>query len=395
MFQNKAKIFKATLLAALLTLSIVSIALAADYWSVSFPHLNNVTGKVTGESARSYNTALFKLTKDSDTMWGYCTDIKNQTTSGTQYKPSDEPVSCQVLYVIHDAEYGPKDQASMNKGKVEVGQSAVWHYSDSFDITDPTSINQNGKTFADYTDLVNNVDANAQAWCSAADVANFDFVMVRTGNCQYVIKVLNAPGGNLAGYQFDIFADGSKIGTTDPTNAEGLVFYSDGTCTNPEDLKARITVDIPDGNKGGLVMVDKDDSPKQKVVVPTQGGKVILERMPEEPTLISLQSMDAVGGYGRATINWETASELQNAGFNLYRAPSADGPWEQVNGDLIPGQGNSQFGWSYSFADAPGFGRYFYMLEDVETTGITTLHDPVEVSVSPAFLAPFFRPVAP
>ncbi|HUW94797.1 MAG TPA: hypothetical protein VMW58_03350 [Anaerolineae bacterium] len=82
-------------------------------------------------------------------------------------------------------------------------------------------------------------------------------------------------------------------------------------------------------------------------------------------------------------IEWETASERDNLGFNLYRAESAEGTgsgaYVQLNKDLIPGTGNPIQGGSYSFVDqhvAVGV-HYYYWLEDVEVGGLTTLHGPV------------------
>ena len=40
-------------------------------------------------------------------------------------------------------------------------------------------------------------------------------------------------------------------------------------------------------------------------------------------------------------LSWETASELDNLGFHLYRSVSADGPYERITSALIPGLGSS------------------------------------------------------
>ena len=39
------------------------------------------------------------------------------------------------------------------------------------------------------------------------------------------------------------------------------------------------------------------------------------------------------------TVAWETAAEVANAGFNVYRSVSADALGEMVNGALIAGYG--------------------------------------------------------
>jgi hypothetical protein len=79
-------------------------------------------------------------------------------------------------------------------------------------------------------------------------------------------------------------------------------------------------------------------------------------------------------------VNWETASEVGTAGFNLYRAPVSDNApeqaWEKVNIELIPAQGDEVVGASYRFEDdglAPGR-RYAYRIEEVEWDGGSTVY---------------------
>jgi hypothetical protein len=78
-------------------------------------------------------------------------------------------------------------------------------------------------------------------------------------------------------------------------------------------------------------------------------------------------------------LSWETASELDNLGFHLYRAASGNGPWTRITPFLIPGLGSSPEGKRYSFVDAGlvNGATYFYRLEDVDRSGETTSHGPV------------------
>ena len=89
---------------------------------------------------------------------------------------------------------------------------------------------------------------------------------------------------------------------------------------------------------------------------------------------------------GKVMVQWETASEVNTAGFNLYRADSEAGPYVKVNVALIPASGNQLTGSSYKYDDAgvqPGR-VYYYELEDVETTGKATRQAPIQVAVSAA-----------
>ena len=46
-----------------------------------------------------------------------------------------------------------------------------------------------------------------------------------------------------------------------------------------------------------------------------------------EPTLIDLIGFEAQGTWRRIILKWNTASEIDNAGFNIYRADAEDGEY--------------------------------------------------------------------
>jgi hypothetical protein len=112
-------------------------------------------------------------------------------------------------------------------------------------------------------------------------------------------------------------------------------------------------------------------------------------------TAIKLDKFDASASRGKVSLNWATGTEIDNAGFNLYRSASADGQLVKVNGGMISAQAGAASGASYKATDAPGYGTFYYWLEDVSTGGAAKLHGPVKVTLSPAFRAPAYRPVLP
>ena len=114
-----------------------------------------------------------------------------------------------------------------------------------------------------------------------------------------------------------------------------------------------------------------------------------------DPTAITLASFTAEVDAGGVALAWETGTEIDNAGFNLYRAPSANGPWNKINGVLIAAQGDAVAGASYSFVDAPGYGTFFYKLEDVDFNGVSELHGPVAATLAAPFRRPQYRPTLP
>lgn len=99
-------------------------------------------------------------------------------------------------------------------------------------------------------------------------------------------------------------------------------------------------------------------------------------------TAVKLISL-AGSGYDREVhLSWETASELENLGFHLYRSTTADGPYERITATAIPGLGSSPNGAKYSYVDAGLVNgvTYYYKLEDIETSGRTKHHGPVSAT---------------
>lgn len=86
------------------------------------------------------------------------------------------------------------------------------------------------------------------------------------------------------------------------------------------------------------------------------------------------------------TVEWRTETEINAAGFNVYRASSVDGPYSKLNDELIPGEGGPTSGASYVYVDdnvQPGT-TYYYRLEDIELDNSAVQHPPLE------FTAPRF-----
>jgi hypothetical protein len=91
-------------------------------------------------------------------------------------------------------------------------------------------------------------------------------------------------------------------------------------------------------------------------------------------------------------VEWSTASELNTAGFNLYRSENPDGPFAKINDDLIPASPDPLTGGSYSYTDKNvSTGQtYYYQLEDVEISGgANRTEDTVKVKASGGGLMEF------
>ncbi|KKM67490.1 hypothetical protein LCGC14_1470580, partial [marine sediment metagenome] len=97
------------------------------------------------------------------------------------------------------------------------------------------------------------------------------------------------------------------------------------------------------------------------------------------PTVVDLISFTATGQSSFVLVEWETAQEIDNLGFNLYRSSDPYGSFTKLNSSLIPGLISSIKGRKYTHIDT-GVTRdvlYYYMLEDVDLSGTRTMHGPI------------------
>lgn len=99
-----------------------------------------------------------------------------------------------------------------------------------------------------------------------------------------------------------------------------------------------------------------------------------------DTTLVTLSSFEAVSAGRNVVVQWTTETEIDNAGFNLFRSVNG-GEYEQVNAALIPADGIAGGGAAYEFIDAapPKRFRCTYMLQDIDFDGTATMHGPVRV----------------
>lgn len=95
---------------------------------------------------------------------------------------------------------------------------------------------------------------------------------------------------------------------------------------------------------------------------------------------------------GRIQVTWETASEVDVAGFRVERSSREGAPWKAV-GVLIPARGNAAGGARYVVMDSPGVGAFRYRVEVVGAVDAPQTFGPVETVVRAlrAFLTAVWR----
>lgn len=100
------------------------------------------------------------------------------------------------------------------------------------------------------------------------------------------------------------------------------------------------------------------------------------------PTVITLSSFDATAAHKKVLLSWTTESEIDNAGFNMYRSESENGEYVKINDALMPAKSSATAGASYEFVDRDVKNRktYWYKLEDIDLKGVSAFHGPVSAT---------------
>ncbi len=96
-------------------------------------------------------------------------------------------------------------------------------------------------------------------------------------------------------------------------------------------------------------------------------------------TAVTLISFNASGQGNAVNVGWQTAQEIANMGFNVYRGRSPSGPFAKLNRVMVPGLLYSASGKAYRYLDdtvTPGQ-LYYYKLEDIDADGTRTVHGPI------------------
>jgi len=152
-----------------------------------------------------------------------------------------------------------------------------------------------------------------------------------------------------------------------------------------EDQRSGFTV------TGNVKLIWNEDGHPQEI----PGFHIFAMNTHEAPTLITLASFEASAGINSVTVAWETASESDNAGFNIHRAagtwwffdvlfamePETD-EYEKINSEIVPAAGGESHGKVYSYVDESlmFWMTYYYKLESIDNSGESSFFGPVKAT---------------
>jgi len=131
--------------------------------------------------------------------------------------------------------------------------------------------------------------------------------------------------------------------------------------------------------------------------VSTFSRYALTSNTPSESNLITLTRFEAAPAVGGGiVIAWETASELDTAGYHLWRSEQPDAGYLRITPALLSARGGPTRSATYTFADRAALpGRtYHYRLEEVDISGLSAFYGPTS-PVSGLAHGPVFRAFLP
>ncbi|MCX5884363.1 MAG: alpha/beta fold hydrolase [Proteobacteria bacterium] len=186
-----------------------------------------------------------------------------------------------------------------------------------------------------------------------------NFTVANTGNADLIIGTLSLTGSEAGDFTIQQeTCSGRTLGISSEECTVDVLFTPTAS-----------------GLRNANLTITSNDPDRPTADVPISGEGIT-------PTVIQLSSFTATSSDRKVILEWTTASEIDNAGFNLYRAESENGQYAKINPSLIPAQGSSTKGASYQFIDENVQNRktYYYKLEDIDLNGKSTMHGPVSAT---------------
>jgi len=102
-----------------------------------------------------------------------------------------------------------------------------------------------------------------------------------------------------------------------------------------------------------------------------------------DPTYIELSKFIVKQKRSKVIVKWKTATEVDNFGFYILRSESENGEFIRIS-KFIKAKKNAVSGAKYKYPDrkVKTGNTYYYKLEDVDTSGNSTIHDADKVKIS-------------
>lgn len=232
-----------------------------------------------------------------------------------------------------------------------------------------------GNVFIEDARIVPDVNENGTPDILISGI-NPNIYVLDGSNGQYIWG--NNTGGNILGIGVltDLTGDGvSEVGSASLNNLAhvfdgrtGIILftYAFGGGGNSTAAEYIIPVD------------DVDNNLSHEFAVGSRDGRVIMFSGGEDAIPVEMTSFTASVNKNSVTLNWSTATELNNMGFDIER--KSDGNWSKIG--FVQGKGTTSEKSIYSFTDENlEFGKFTYRLKQVDFDGSFSYSTIVEVEI--------------
>jgi len=326
----------------------------------------NLTGTGQGESvtftdpytnsSRSTFAGEMIATVDGHATLFYCVDIR-RTLSFPDVCHRDSAVSNpKIIYILNN--YRPykanNDSLSNNNRERAAIQLAIWHFSDGVNANTITSSTIKNRTL----EII--ADANANG--TFTDVVATISIEAGVGPDDFYVKTLDQNGNGIAVNNIVLTYDQGTLSTyTVNTNSSGISPDVEVTGPGFGTISATAMVTMPQG-------ITYTCPGKQRLVIamPTIAERKVLSDWGALP--VEMISFIANSSNRNVTLNWATASEINNSGFDIERKAVSSNGWTKVGN--VSGNGNTSSTQNYTFTDRNVLtGTYNYRLKQIDFNG--------------------------
>ncbi|MDO8550160.1 MAG: choice-of-anchor B family protein [Ignavibacteria bacterium] len=116
------------------------------------------------------------------------------------------------------------------------------------------------------------------------------------------------------------------------------------------------------------------------IISDMQTGLYVVDFLGDGTIPVELTSFSAQITQNRVTLNWETATEINNYGFEIERKFENENEWKIVG--LVQGSGTTTESTKYSYADnsVTQAGSYYYRLKQIDNDGTFNFSNEIKVN---------------
>ncbi len=158
-------------------------------------------------------------------------------------------------------------------------------------------------------------------------------------------------------------------------NAANALLAGIATAFTPANIKSGSLVPGTDFNviykdaTGAVIATDPSGG-----TLASSAAQIVLQFNATSVTPVTVGAFSANASGMGVRVSWNSISEYQNAGFNIYRRVLNGGEWTKVNPALIAGRITNPDPKTYGLYDWASAGIYEYKLESVSVRGVVETH---------------------